>query len=140
MKFQVPIHMFDVELDINTRIAESKFAGNFPKLLASGIWNAAFDKPVLILEYLGEELPEKGWDRHQVRRVIRSRLKELHSLGISHNDIRIPNIHVSRSGKISLIDFGLSDRSNDESHKERDFEILDRILGFEGDSDNAYDE
>lgn len=60
--------------------------------------------------------------------MIKDRIKELHSLGISHNHIRIPNIHVSESGKVSLIDFGLSDASNNESCKVRDLQLLDKIF------------
>lgn len=58
------------------------------------------------------------------------RLEELHLLGISHNDIRLCNIHVSESGKFSLINFELSDGSDNEKHKKRDFECLDDILGI----------
>lgn len=53
-------------------------------------------------------------------------------IGISHNDIRLANIHVFVSGKISLINFGLSDCTNNEDHKKNDFETLDYILGVNG--------
>lgn len=36
---------------------------------------------------------------------------------------------MSESGKVSLIDFGLSDTSNNEGHKKHDFDSLDLILG-----------
>ena len=71
-----------------------------------------------------------------MHRIIKSRLEELHLLGISHNDVRPANIHVSVSGKISLIDFGLSDCSNNEEHKKNDFETLDYILGVHGSNEN----
>lgn len=67
-----------------------------------------------------------------MHKTIKSRLKEFHLLGISHNDIRPANIHVSESGKTSLIDFGLSDCMNDEKHKMNDFESLEHIVGIHG--------
>ena len=48
----------------------------------------------------------------------------------------LANIHVSVSGKISLIDFGLSDCSNNEEHKENDFETLEYILRIHGSIEN----
>ena len=101
--------MFFNELVINEKIASSQFASNFPKLLVSGYWNGLPDHPMHIFEYLGKEMQEENWDKKKVHRIIKSRLEELHLLGISHNDVRLANIHVSVSGKISLIDFGLSD-------------------------------
>ncbi|KAK6454132.1 uncharacterized protein RJT20DRAFT_99359, partial [Scheffersomyces xylosifermentans] len=127
--------MYYTECDINSIIAQTQFDCNFPELLASGHRNGSYDQETLIFEYLGEQLPVYQWDKRKVRQVIRSRLKELHSLGISHNDIRIPKIYVSVSGKIWLIDFGLSDSSNNKSHMSKDFEYLDEILGIYGDND-----
>ncbi|CAG85704.2 DEHA2C00110p [Debaryomyces hansenii CBS767] len=128
--------MFFNELLINERIAKSEFASNFPKLLVSGYWNGLSDHPMHIFEYLGKEVPEEKWNNKEVYKVIKSRLEELHSIGISHNDIRLANIHVSVSGKISLIDFGLSDCTNNEEHKKNDFETLDYILRANGSNEN----
>lgn len=36
--------------------------------------------------------------------IIESRVEELHLLGISHNNVRLANIHVSVSGKFFFID------------------------------------
>lgn len=127
--------MFFNELVINEKIASSQFASNFPKLLVSGYWNGLPDHPMHIFEYLGREVPEEKWDK-KVHATIKSRLEELHLLGISHNDVRLENIHVSGSGKISLIDFGLSDSSNNEKRKRLDFESLDFILEVHGSSEN----
>ena len=120
--------MFFNELLINERISKSEFAPNFPKLLISGYWNGLSDHPMHIFEYLGKEVPEEKWNNKEVYRVIKSRLKELYLIGISHNDVRPANIHVSVSGKISLIDFGLSDSTNNEEHKKNDLDTLDYIL------------
>lgn len=60
--------------------------------------------------------------------VIKQRLKELHLLGIAHNDVKLGNIHVSISGKISLIDFGLSVCPSSEDFKQDDFIALDHIF------------
>ena len=128
--------MFFNELLINERIAKSEFASNFPKLLVSGYWNGLSDHPMHIFEYLGKEVPEEKWNNKEVYKVIKSRLEELHLIGISHNDIRPANIHVSVSGKISLIDFGLSDCTNNEEHKKNDFETLDYILRANGSNEN----
>ena len=128
--------MFFNELAINEKLASSQFASNFPKLLVSGYWNGLPDHPMHIFEYLGKEMQEGNWDKKKVHKVIKSRLEELHLLGISHNDVRLENIHVSESGKISLIDFGLSDCSNNEKRKKNDFENLDHILGVHGSSEN----
>ena len=122
--------MFFNQLAINEKIASSQFASNFPKLLVSGYWNGLPDHPMHIFEYFGKEMQEDNWDKKKVHRVIKSRLKELHLLGISHNDVRPANIHVSVSGKISLIDFGLSDCSNNEKRKKNDFENLDYIWEY----------
>jgi len=128
--------IFFNELVINENIASSQFASNFPKLLVSGYWNGLLDHPMHIFEYLGREIPKEKWDKKKVHTIIKSRLEELHLLGISHNDVRLENIHVSESGKISLIDFGLSDCSNNEKRKKNDFENLDHILGIHGPSEN----
>ncbi|KAK6456980.1 uncharacterized protein RJT20DRAFT_134278 [Scheffersomyces xylosifermentans] len=104
--------IFFNELKFNHTIAESQYASNFPKILCSGYWNGLGYHLVHIFEYLGQEMPEQEWDKYKVYSVIKDRLKEIHSLGISHNDIRIPNIHVSVSGK--------------------DFEDFDFIFGFDG--------
>ena len=128
--------MFFNELLINERIAKSEFASNFPKLLVSGYWNGLSDHPMHIFEYLGKEVPEEKWNNKEVYKVIKSRLEELHLIGISHNDIRLANIHVSVSGKISLIDFGLSDYTNNEEHKKNDFETLDYILRANDSNEN----
>ena len=128
--------MFFNELLINERIAKSEFASNFPKLLVSGYWNGLSDHPMHIFEYLGKEVPEEKWNNKEVYEVIKSRLEELHLIGISHNDIRLANIHVSVSGKISLIDFGLSDYTNNEEHKKNDFETLDYILRANDSNEN----
>jgi tRNA A-37 threonylcarbamoyl transferase component Bud32 len=93
-----------------------------------------------IFEYLGKEVPEEKWNNKKVYRVIKARLEELHLLGISHNDVRPANIHVSVSGKISLIDFGLSDCTNNEEHKENDFETLNSILEVHNSSENDFQE
>ena len=128
--------MFFNELLINERIAKSEFASNFPKLLVSGYWNGLSDHPMHIFEYLGKEVPEEKWNNKEVYKVIKSRLEELHLIGISHNDIRLANIHVSVSGKISLIDFGLSDYTNNEEHKKNDFETLEHILRSNGSNES----
>ncbi|CAR65727.1 DEHA2D19404p [Debaryomyces hansenii CBS767] len=128
--------MFFNELLINERIAKSEFASNFPKLLVSGYWNGLSDHPMHIFEYLGKEVPEEKWNNKEVYKVIKSRLEELHSIGISHNDVRLANIHVSVSGKISLIDFGLSDYTNNEEHKKNDFETLEYILRANGSNES----
>ena len=128
--------MFFNELLINERIAKSEFASNFPKLLVSGYWNGLSDHPMHIFEYLGKEVPEEKWNNKEVYKVIKSRLEELHLIGISHNDIRLANIHVSVSGKISLIDFGLSDYTNNEEHKKNDFETLEYILRLNGSNES----
>ena len=88
------------------------------------------DHPMHIFEYLGKEIPKEKWDEKKVYEVIRLRLKELHLLRISHNDVRRSNIHVSESGKITLIDFGLSDCSNNEEYvKKMILKILTTYLG-----------
>ncbi|KAK6453704.1 uncharacterized protein RJT20DRAFT_146755 [Scheffersomyces xylosifermentans] len=101
------------KFEINTRIANSKYASNFTKLLASGYWY--------------EAIPASDWDFEEVHRVIKQRLQELHSIGISHNDLRYGNIHVSRTGNVSLIDFGLSEITNSKRKKEEDFKTLDYL-------------
>ena len=57
------------------------------------------------------------WDYDQVYDAIELRLEELYHLGISHNDVRLANIFFSETGKISLIDFGLSTCPTSEKRK-----------------------
>lgn len=125
------------ELEINEKLGKSQFASNFPKLFKSGYWNGLPDHPMHIFEYLGREIPMKEWDKHKVHKTIKLRLEELHLLGISHNDVRLANIHVSVSGKVSLIDFGLSDCTNNGEHKMNDLENLDYILGLNSSCDSS---
>ena len=102
--------MFFNELVINEKFAESPYAAKFPRLLVSGYWNGLPDHPMhIFVKSLGKEIPIEEWNMGNVYEVIKVRLQELHLVGISHNDVRLANIHVSVSGKISLIDFGLSD-------------------------------
>ena len=118
--------MFVNELEINKIIANSQFASNFPKLIVSGYLNGMPSKPMHIFEDLGEEVPMSEWDYIKVYDAIKLRLEELHHLGISHNDVRPANIVVSETGKISLIDFGLSTCPASEKRKKKDFEALDQ--------------
>ncbi|CUM68572.1 uncharacterized protein PRCAT00006299001 [Priceomyces carsonii] len=128
--------MFLNELAINEKLAKSRYASNFPKLLISGYWNGLPDHPMHIFESLGKKVAIEDWDMDIVFKVIKSRLEELHLLGISHNDVRPANIHVSLSGEISLIDFGLSDCTNNEELKKNDLISLHYIFGLHGDSEN----
>ena len=77
-------------------------------------------------EDLREEVPMFEWDYDQVYDAIELRLEELYHLGISHNDVRLANIFFSETGKISLIDFGLSTCPTSEKRKKSDFEALDQ--------------
>jgi hypothetical protein len=121
--------MFFNEFVVNGKIAKSQFGSYFPKLLVSGYWNGLPDHPMHIFESLGKQISMEEWNMDNVHEVIKSRLEELHLLGISHNDVRKANIHVSVSGEISLIDFGLSDCSNNEGLKANDIKSLDQVFG-----------
>ena len=46
-----------------------------------------------------------------------------------HNDVTEANIHVSGFGKVSLIDFGLSEYPSSEEHIKNDTKSLKRIFG-----------
>ena len=120
--------MFVNELEINILLRNSQFAVKFPKLIVSGYWNGMPSHPMHMFEYLGEEKPMDEWDYDEVYEVIKERLKDLHMLGIAHNDVRLGNIHVSISGRISLIDFGLSVFPSSEELKQDDFISLDHIF------------
>lgn len=74
------------------------------------------------------EAPDQ-WDYDEVYEVIKERLKDLHLLKNAHNDVRLANIHVSLSGKISLINFGLSVCPSSEELRQEDFEALGHIFG-----------
>ncbi|KAK6455488.1 uncharacterized protein RJT20DRAFT_145680 [Scheffersomyces xylosifermentans] len=114
------------------KIGASGFGGNYPKILASGYWNGLRDHPLHIFEYLGEQVPKEERDSHKAYRNIKERLQELHSVGISHNNIRISNIHVGVSGKILLIGFGRSDSENNVEHMKKDFERVGHISDMGG--------
>lgn len=85
-----------------------------------------------IFESLEKAIPIEEWNMDNVYEVIKMRFEELRLLVISHNDARLAKIHVSISCKISLIDFGLSDCTNNEEHKKNDFKSLRRIFGKHG--------
>ena len=123
--------MFVNELEINKIIANSQFASNFPRLIVSGYLKGIPSKPMHIFEDLGEEVPMSEWDYDKVYDVIKLRLEELHHLGISHNDVRPANIVVADTGKISLIDFGLSTYPTNEEGKRSDFAGLDTSFNRE---------
>lgn len=120
--------MFITELSINEKIAKSQFAANFPKLIVSGYWNGLPDHPMHIFEDVGEEIPRNEWKEEKVYEGVKLRLKELHQLGICHNDVRMGNIHVSESGKILLANFGLSQYPANEKSKMNDFDFLNSIF------------
>ena len=124
--------MYVNELEINEMLANSSFAANFTKLIVSGYWNGIPSQPMHIFEDLGEEIPSTEWDKFRVHKVVKERLAEIHLLGISHNDIRLDNIHVSISGRVTLIDFGLAFYPSSEEQKKRDFEALDELVPITG--------
>ena len=124
--------MYVNELEINEMLANSSFAANFAKLIVSGYWNGIPSQPMHIFEDLGEEIPSTEWDKFRVHKVVKERLAEIHLLGISHNDIRLDNIHVSISGRVTLIDFGLAFYPSSEEQKKRDFEALDELVPITG--------
>ena len=121
-------NMYLNELEINILLKNSQFAASFPRLLVSGYWNGVYSQPMHIFEYLGEEKSMDEWDYDKVYEVIKQRLEDIHQLGITHNDVRLANIHVSLSGKISLIDFGLSVCPSSEELRQEDFTALDHIF------------
>ena len=129
--------MYVNELEINEILASSRFAANFAKLIVSGYWNGIPSQPMHIFEDLGEEMPSTEWDKFRVHKVVKERLTELHLLGISHNDIRLDNIHVSISGRITLIDFGLAIYPSSEERKRRDIEALNEIIPIVGHGNNG---
>lgn len=132
--------MYVNELEINEILANSSFAAKFAKLIVSGYWNGIPSQPMHIFEDLGEEMPSNEWDKCRVHKVIKDRLMELHLLGISHNDIRLDNIHVSISGRITWIDFGLAVYPSNEERKKRDLETLDEIIPIAGHRYNSQHE
>lgn len=89
-----------------------------------------------IFEYLGREISKEKWNKKKAHAFIKPRLEELRLLGTSSNDVGLENIHVSETHKVSLIDFGLLDSSNNDECEKNDFENLDHILGIDSSSDN----
>ncbi|CUM56121.1 unnamed protein product [Debaryomyces tyrocola] len=120
-------NMFITEFEINEMLAKSQFASHYAKLIMSGYWNGLPSHPMHMFEYLGKETPIDEWDE-KVYFGIKSRLGEIHLMEISHNDIRSDNIHVSATGKITLIDFGLAIYPCSEENKSCDIEALDRLF------------
>ncbi|CUM51020.1 unnamed protein product [Debaryomyces tyrocola] len=131
--------MFIKEFEINEMLALSQFASNYARLIMSGYWNGLPSHPMHIFEYLGEEKPIDEWGA-EVYYSIKSRLEEIHLMAISHNDIRSDNIHVSVTGNITLIDFGLAIYPCNEENKKCDIEALDRLFSdYFNDSQNSSD-
>ena len=125
--------MFITEFEINQMLTQSEFASNYARLIMSGYWNGLPSHPMHMFEYLGEEKPIDEWDE-KVYYGIKSRLGEIHQMGISHNDVRSDNIYVSVTGKATLIDFGLSIYPCSEENKS-DIDTLDRLFsGYFSDS------
>lgn len=116
------------EIKVYKKISDSKYACNFPILYKAALSNGRDDHIILVFEYLGEELPVDRWEMEKVYKVIKSRLEELHSLGITHNHVKLDHIHVSVSGRITLVGLGCSGFEADDEHKSRDFESLDNIF------------
>lgn len=130
--------MFIDEYEINKILAHSNYASNYARLLMSGYWNGLPSHPMHMFEYLGERKPIGDWDHDKVYHSVRARLQEIHQLRISHNDIRIDNIHVSLTGRTTLIDFGLAIYPCNEENKTQDVESLNRLFsdyvdGYHGD-------
>ena len=119
--------MFITEFEINEMLAQSRFASNYARLIMSGYWKGLPSHSMHMFEYIGKEKPIDEWDE-KVYYSIKSRLEEIHLMGISHNDMRSDNIHVSVMGKITLIDFGLAIYPCSEEDKRCDIEALDRLF------------
>ncbi|MEM1142638.1 MAG: protein kinase [Pseudomonadota bacterium] len=81
------------------------------------------DRPTIVAEYIDGTslrfaLIENNWtlvERVQCLRAIVDALTALAEAGISHGDIRLENVLVSKSGNVKLTDFGLSQMSEDFS-------------------------
>ena len=119
--------MFITEFEINEMLSHSRFASHYARLIMSGYWNGLPSHPMHMFEYIGKEKPIDEWDE-KVYYSIKSRLGEIHLMGISHNDMRSDNIHVSVTGNTTLIDFGLAIYPCSEENKRCDIEALDRLF------------
>ncbi|DAC43057.1 MAG TPA: Kae1-associated serine/threonine protein kinase [Candidatus Thalassarchaeaceae archaeon] len=59
---------------------------------------------------------------------IGEKIRELHELGLSHGDLTTHNIMIDGTGKISLLDFGLSRISAELEHMGQDLQVLNECL------------
>jgi len=78
-------------------------------------------RPYIVMEYLeGEDLRNAIRDNHtgnlanrlRIATDIASALEYVHERGIIHRDIKPENVHIAKSGKVKLMDFGIAKTAN----------------------------
>lgn len=83
-----------------------------------------FIKGITLSEYLKREQNNNNFDKI-MNEIIKS-IKELHKLGIVHNDINSENIIITENNKIRIIDFG--EANENKKYMYNDFLQLQRIF------------
>ncbi|MEM6484861.1 MAG: protein kinase [Pseudomonadota bacterium] len=104
--------------------AQSWAQVNHPNIVAVFDVIRLDDRPTIVTEYIDGTslrfaLIENKWtlaERVQCLRAIVDALTALAEAGISHGDVRLENVLVSKSGSVKLTDFGLSQMGEDLSH------------------------
>lgn len=101
------------EMMNETRIYELLVKANYkyaPKLESYGTFQSKKYFGIAIQRVRGRAINNR--EEKVVKEECMKAIKALHELKICHNDVRPPNILVTESGQISVIDFGLSFRTH----------------------------
>jgi serine/threonine protein kinase len=87
-----------------------------------------FIKGITLSEYLKREQNNNNFDKimNEIMNEIIKSIKELHKLGIVHNDINSENIIITENDKIRIIDFG--EANENKKYMYNDFLQLQRIF------------
>lgn len=72
---------------------------------------------------------------HAYRAAFLKALKEIHSAGVRHGDLRAENLLANGDGDIAIIDFDQAKMNTPRDRVDREFVMLERILDGDFDED-----
>jgi hypothetical protein len=110
---------FNKEVDVYKRL-ESLQGITIPRFVARGsLGGGVLD--VIVLENVGRPIGKEEFTKRKSE--IAKCLGDIHSLGVKHGDLRLPNILIDSKSCVRIIDFGMSEIKEIGEVIEEDFNV-----------------